>query len=92
MLILNVISIYTCISLHCMEVKNKYIDTYLEYMPPRHAFQIQPKFILYIMQTIEHGKVFMILSQRQRTVNYLKLILLYKMITHRLIPQESTSR
>ncbi len=36
------------------------------------------------MQTIGRGRVSLILSQRQRTVNYLKLTLLYKMITHML--------
>ncbi len=37
------------------------------------------------MQTIEHGKVSMILLQWQRTMNYLKLILLYKMNIYKLI-------
>ncbi len=35
------------------------------------------------MQTIEHGKVSMILLPQQRTVNYLKLILLYWMNIHK---------
>ncbi len=55
-------------------------------MPPRHAFQKLVKSILSIMQTIEHDKVFRILLPRQSTVNYLKLILLYKMNILKLIP------